>query len=169
MARIALPDGESEESTRMWSLRPAMGAAVAAFGDSLHAAATLPIREQEAARIRIAHINGCVPCSEARIEDMAAHGLNEAFYADVDDPAKRSRYSEREAIAFAERFAVGPQAFDDAFWSTLRTAYSDAEILELAACCAKWLGLGRLNAVLEIERSCPIRIPLRSSRRSGRS
>jgi hypothetical protein len=30
--------------------------------------------------------------------------------------------------------------------------------LELAAHCVKWLGLGRLNAVLEINTFCPIRI-----------
>jgi AhpD family alkylhydroperoxidase len=162
MPRIALAEGDGEESTRMWSLRPAMGAAASAFGASIQSASTLPIREQEAARIRIAHINGCMPCSEARVEDMTAHGLDEAFYADVDDPAKRGGYAPREAlaIAFAERFAVGPQAFDDAFWSDLRTAFEDAEIVDLAACCAKWLGLGRLNAVMEIERSCPIRIPV---------
>lgn len=160
MARIALPESDGEESARMWSLRPAMGAAVAAFGESLHGATTLPIREQEAARIRIAHINGCVPCSEARIEDMDAHGLTEGFYAHVDDQTLRGIYSPREALAigFAERFTIGPQAFDDAFWSEIHAAFDDGEIVDLATCCAKWLGLGRLNAVMEIERSCPIRI-----------
>jgi alkylhydroperoxidase family enzyme len=161
MARIALPEGEDEESARLWTLRPEMGAAAAAFNESIQGSTTLPVSEQEAARICIAHINGCQPCSEARIDDMAAFGLDEAFYENVDDPAKRRQYGHREALAigFAERFATGPQAFDDAFWAEMRVAYSDAEILDLAACCAKWLGLGRLNAVLEIERSCPIRIP----------
>jgi alkylhydroperoxidase family enzyme len=161
MARIALPDGDGEETARLWRLRPEMGAAAAAFNESIQAGTSLPVREQEAARIRIAHINGCMPCSEARIDDMAAFGLDEAFYEDVDDPAKRGRYGPREAlaIAFAERFAVGPQAFDDGFWAELRAAYTDAEIVDLAACCGKWLGLGRINAVLEIERSCPVRIP----------
>ena len=97
----------------------------------------------------------------------SAYGLDEAFYANVDDPALRKSYSRREAlaIAFAERFAVGQQAFDDDFWADLRAAFNDGEILDLAACCAKWLGLGRLNAVMEIERSCPIRI---SGDRAGR-
>jgi alkylhydroperoxidase family enzyme len=167
VARIDLPGGDGEESSRMWSLRPAMGAAVAAFGDSLHGATDLPIREQEAARIRIAHINGCIPCSEARLDNMDAHGLTEDFYAHVDDPAFRGIYSPREALAigFAERFAIGPQAFDDAFWSDLRAQFDDGEIVDLAACCAKWLGLGRLNAVMEIERSCPIRISANGEQR----
>ena len=55
--------------------------------------------------------------------------------------------------------AVGPSAFDDAFWAELTTVFSPGQMVELAAHCAKWLGLGRLNAVMEISQSCPIRIP----------
>lgn len=145
----------------MWSLRPALGAAVGAFGAALKDESRLETRVREAARIRIAHINGCLPCSQTRVEGGDALGLDEAFYAGVDDPAQRDRYAPREALAigFAERFAAGPAAFDDAFWAALRAAFAADEIVELAAHCAKWLGLGRLNAVMEIATSCPIRIP----------
>ena len=145
----------------MRSLRPALGAAVASFGDALKDESRLETRVREAARIRIAHINGCLPCSQTRVEGGDAFGLDEAFYAGVDDPAQRDSYTPREALAigFAERFAAGPVAFDDAFWVDLRGAFADDEIVELAAHCAKWLGLGRLNAVMEIATSCPIRIP----------
>ncbi|WP_327754647.1 carboxymuconolactone decarboxylase family protein [Sphingobium sp. SJ10-10] len=144
----------------MWSLRPDLGAAAHAFGDALQEGARLPVRIREAARIRIAHINGCIPCSETRLEDMERHGLTEDFYAGVDDPDQRTDYAPREAlaIAFAERFATGPAAFDDLFWAELHAQFSAAELLELASHCAKWLGLGRLNAVMEIATSCPIRI-----------
>jgi alkylhydroperoxidase family enzyme len=161
MARIDLSAGDGEEGGRMWSLRPALGAAVAAFGAALKDESRLEIRVREAARIRIAHINGCMPCSQTRVEDGEALGLDEAFYAGVDDPSRRGHYAVREAlaIAFAERFAAGPDAFDDRFWADLRGAFRDDEIVELAAHCAKWLGLGRLNAVMDIAVSCPIRIP----------
>lgn len=145
----------------MWSLRPDLGQAVHDCGDALQDAARLPVRVREAARIRIAHINGCVPCSETRVEHMERHGLNERFYADVDDPARRGDYGVAEglAIGFAERFAAGPQAFDDDFWSACNATFTSAELVELATHCAKWLGLGRLNAVMGISVSCPIRIP----------
>ena len=161
MPNIDLPEGPGEEPRRAWSLRPEMGAAGFAYSDAIQATTTLPLGELEAARIRIAHINGCIPCSEARIEDAAAIGLDDAFYADVDDPAKRGRYSHREALAigFAERFAAGIDTFDDAFWDEMRAAFDSGEIVELAACCGKWLGLGRVNAVLGLEVSCPIVIP----------
>lgn len=160
MARIALPPGEKEEGARFWALRPDLGIAVHDFGDALQAGARLPVRVREAARIRIAHLNGCIPCSQTRIEDMAEHGLDEDFYAHVDDPARRGDYGAREAFAigFAERFVAGPVAFDDGFWAAANAAFSEAELVELATHCAKWLGLGRLNAVMEISQSCPIRI-----------
>lgn len=161
MARIDLPAGADHEVAAMWSLRPGLGKAAMAFSDTVQAETTLPIRELEAARIRIAHINGCIPCSQARMEDADGLGMDDAFYANVDDPAKRDGYTRREALAigFAERFAAGVESFDDAFWAELRDAYADDELVELAACCAKWMGLGRVNAVFQLEVACPIVIP----------
>lgn len=165
MPQIDLPDGPGEMTARMWSLRPALGDAVRAFGAAVQSCATLPLREREAARMRIAHINGCLPCSEARVEDMAGHGIDEAFYANVDDPAKRHTYAPREALAigFAERFAAGKQAFDAPFWADLTAAFTPGEIVELSACVAKWLAIGRINAVLDMELSCPITIPAKGA------
>ena len=161
MVDIPLPEGDGSEAARMWSLRPALGDAVAAFGEAIRCNSILPVRESEAARIRIAHINGCGPCSDARIEGMALFGLDEAFYAEVDDPALRANYTLREqlAIAFAERFAVGRQAFDDAFRASLHAAFSPAEIVDLATCVAKFMAIGRINAVFGIAAASPIRIP----------
>lgn len=158
MPRIELPETPGEQTARMWSLRPRLGQAVHAFGEAIRANVGLSLREQEAARMRIAHINGCLPCSEARIAGMDELGIDEAFYADVDDPAKRTRYAPREALAigFAERFAAGREAFDDGFWADLNAAFDPGEIVELASAVAKWLAIGRINAVLELELSCPI-------------
>lgn len=158
MANIELPAGDASESRRMWSLRPEFGAAVSAFGDAIQNGSILPVRESEAARIRIAHINKCMPCSGARMGEMERFGLTEAFYDNVDDPARRGDYSPREqlAIGFAERFAEGVDAFDGGFWDRMNAAFSREEIVDLAACVAKWMGIGRVNAVLGIEALCQI-------------
>jgi alkylhydroperoxidase family enzyme len=158
MARINLPGDDGEDRERMWRWRPEMGAGADAFSAAVQNFSTLTVREQEAARTRIAHLNRCGPCSDARITDMAAHGLDEDFYEGVDAPG--GQYSSREhlAIAFAERFAIGVDAFDEAFWTEMRGAFDDGEIVDISAGCAKWLGLGRINAVLDLERSCPIRL-----------
>ena len=160
MARIDLPDGPGEDRERMWRLRPELGAAAEALSRVVQERSIIPVREHEAARMRIAHINGCVPCSETRVDDMEAHGLDESFYADVDDPARRGRYTTRErlAIEFAERFEAGKDDFDDGFWAELRSVYSDAEIVDLGVSVAKWLALGRINAVFDLTVTCPIRM-----------
>ena len=44
---------------------------------------------------------------------------------------------------------------DDAFFTRLRAAFDDAEIVDLAVCCGAFLGLGRVLAVLGIEATTP--------------
>jgi alkylhydroperoxidase family enzyme len=144
----------------MWLLRPELGEAAEALSRMVQERSIIPVREHEAARIRIAHINGCEPCSETRIDEMDAWGLDESFYEDVDSIERRGRYTERErlAIEFAERFAAGTDAFDGAFWERLRSAFTDAELVDLGVSVAKWLAFGRINAVFDLSVSCPIRM-----------
>lgn len=158
MANIELPAGPGEERERMWRLRPEMGAGADHFSAAVQNHSTLTTREQEAARTRIAHINQCIPCSDARIDEMDVHGLDEAFYAGVDAPDGRYSHRETLAIQFAERFAAGVDTFNTDFWGAMHDAFDAGEIVDLTAGCAKWLGLGRINAVLDLQRSCPIRL-----------
>ena len=59
MTRIDIPEGEDEEVYRFWKVHPEMGAAVASFAGAVYGASQLPVREREAARMRIAQINDC--------------------------------------------------------------------------------------------------------------
>ena len=104
MARITLPEGDGEERARMWRLRPELGESADSFSATVQDRSILSIREQEAARTRIAHINACIPCSEARMEDVAALGLDEAFYADVDDLDCLGRALVDELASFFETY-----------------------------------------------------------------
>lgn len=156
MARIDLPSGDGRAP--LWELCPDLGPATDGFSRAVQECPVLPVRVAEAARMRIAELNGCVVCRDTRVADMAAHGLDEDFYAGVGDPDRRHRYSEREAvaIAFAERFTAGADAFDDAFWERVGAAFTREEIVVLTVSAAKWLALGRVNAVLELTVSCPV-------------
>lgn len=158
MRRIDLPAGDGRAP--LWELCPELGPATDAFSRVVQECTVLPVRVAEAARMRIAELNGCVVCRETRVGDMAAHGLDEEFYAGVGDPAQRHRYSSREvlAIEFAERFVAGAGAFDDAFWERLRAGFTDREVVVLTVSAAKWLALGRVNAVLDLTTSCPVRL-----------
>ena len=160
MANVKIPDGNGDELQRVGLLQPTMAKALGALTEACYQNSKLPIREKEAARMRIAHINGCVVCSETRMVESDNCGIDESFYADVDDPAKRGRYTERErmAIEFAERYAWGKHTMDAQFWARLHAAFSDEEIVDLAICCINFLGGGRFVAVLDLSTSCPIRL-----------
>jgi AhpD family alkylhydroperoxidase len=160
MARVELVEGAGSERERMLALRPELHAAVDTFTHIDRDASILPVRVREAARIRIAHINGCESCMSARVADAVRFGIDDAFYEAVHDPGRRAEFSTRECIAieYAERFCAGAGAFDDDFWSVVHEAFADAEIVDLSVLCGKWLGLGRINAVLEVAEACAIEI-----------
>jgi alkylhydroperoxidase family enzyme len=60
MARIEIPEGEGLEASRMWMLAPHMGAGLHALSKAVYEESSLPIREREVARMRIAQLNQCV-------------------------------------------------------------------------------------------------------------
>ncbi len=150
--RVDVPDGPGGPPVQVWNLRPELLETVTAMIDGPYHRSLLPAREREAARLRIAQLNDCTICRDFRAGSARAGGATDDLYAHVDDP-DQGTYTERErlAIEFAERFALDHAGFDDAFFTRLRAAYADGEILDLAICCGAFLGLGRVLAVLGIE------------------
>jgi alkylhydroperoxidase family enzyme len=59
MARIPIPEGEGLEVKRMWALAPYMGAGMHAMSKAVYEDSSLPVREREVARMRIAQLNEC--------------------------------------------------------------------------------------------------------------
>lgn len=59
MARIDVPEGEGKEAHRIWQLAPYLGAGMHAMGKAIYEQTSLPIREREVARMRIAQLNQC--------------------------------------------------------------------------------------------------------------
>jgi alkylhydroperoxidase family enzyme len=151
MARIALPDGDEDELVRLYMISPKMGAAAATFSDAVYNKSSLAVREREAARIRIAAINGCTVCLETRTESTP-ETLSEAEYLGMDRWRELDTLSERERLAaeFAERFAIDHLAMDDEFWTRLRGAFADDEVADLTMCCGMFLGMGRTLAVIGV-------------------
>lgn len=137
---------------QVWNLRPELLDTVSAMIDGPYRRSRLPAREREAARLRIAQLNDCTLCRDFRAGSARAGGATDELYAHVDDP-DGGHYTERErlAIEFAERFALDHLGFDDEFFTRLRAAFTDPEVLDLAICCGAFLGLGRVLAVLGIE------------------
>lgn len=139
-------------------LRPEMAPGLVGLSEAVYGKSLLPKRVQEIARMRIAIANECEVCLGARYAQPAADGLDEAFYAQLLNWLDAPGYSVRERLAaeYAERFAtdhVGLRADTD-FWQRYRSEFSDAEIVDLAICCALWLGAGRTMRVLDVGQSC---------------
>jgi len=79
-------------------------------------------------------------------------GATEAKIAAIDDESSDLLTArERTAIRFAEKLAVDHHKVDDAFWSELRSHFSEAEIIELVAHTTLYIGFGRLNEILGID------------------
>jgi alkylhydroperoxidase family enzyme len=157
MARVDLPPGDDDELLRLYALSPAMGAAAGNFSAAVYNDTTLPTRVREAARIRIAALNDCPVCLDTRtVSDPES--LTEDEYLHMDQWRTLGSLSRREALAaeFAERFTTDHQGLDDDFWQRARTEFSDAELFELAVCCASWVGLGRVTQIFDAGVSCRI-------------
>lgn len=156
MPRIDVPD----DLTGWMSLQPELGGALGAFSVAVYGQSKLPVRIREVARMRLALDNECEVCRNTRDAQGAAHGVDEELYRHVLEWRTWPGYSERERLAaeYAERFArdhVGLRA-DDSFWKRFRAQFTDAEIVDLAICCALWLGTGRTMRVLDVGQSCEL-------------
>jgi AhpD family alkylhydroperoxidase len=153
MPRVEVPDGPGGPPTQVWTLRPELLPMVQAMIDGPYKHSRLPVREREAARVRIAELNDCRICRDFRARSVVAAGATEELYEHVGEAHGHEGYTERErlAIEFAERFAIDHAGIDDDLFARLRAQFGDDEIVDLTLCCAAFLGLGRVLAVLGIE------------------
>ena len=156
MARIQIPEGDRPEIERVWSITPDLGTTVGTLSAQVYSDdRLLPWRVREAARMTIAHINGCNVCMGWRIPQLAEQGVDEELYAHVDEPTHPG-YSAQESLAieYAEKFAADHRSIDDAFFARLKEHFTDPEILELTICIGNWVAFGRLTAVLDLDEAC---------------
>ena len=152
---IDLPEGV-DPILHVWGdLVPHIGVAASTFSMSVYEHSTLGLREFEAARLRIAQINGCLFCQDWRTErdgEMVEDSFAEAVenWRTTRDLDQRARL----AAEYAERYALDHHGLDDGFWTRMKAEYSDREIVELSMCLGSWLAFGRLNHVLGLDAEC---------------
>lgn len=152
---IDVPEGKDPILYVWGELVPGIGPAASAFAMSIYEHSTLGLREFEAARLRIAQINGCVFCQDWRTERDGAK-VEETFDQAVAEWRTTRDFDDRTRVAaeYAERFALDHHGLDDGFWQRMRAQYSDREIAELSMCLGSWIGFGRLNRVLGLDTAC---------------
>jgi alkylhydroperoxidase family enzyme len=81
-------------------------------------------------------------------------GLTEEKIAALDRYQESEAFTPQEKLAlrFAELMALDHHAIDDDFFRALRERFTDAQIVELGIMTGAYIGLGRLVAVLDLER-----------------
>ena len=157
MLVIDLPE-DKDPLTHVWGeMVPGIGPAASRLSLSVYADSTLGLREFEAARLRIAQINGCVFCLDWRTE-RDGETVEAGFLTAVEEWRTTRTFDERTRLAaeYAERYALDHHGIDASFWTRMRAAYSDREIVELSMCIGSWLAFGRLNHVLGIDAVCQL-------------
>ncbi|WP_329112924.1 carboxymuconolactone decarboxylase family protein [Streptomyces sp. NBC_01353] len=153
--RIDVPDGRHPIEYVWGEIVPEIGTAAANFSLSVYAHTTLGLREFEAARLRIAQINGCLFCLDWRT-DRDGEKVEESFADAVTQWRTTDAFDDRTRLAaeYAERYALDHHGLDEDFWTRMTAHYSQPEIVELTMSIGSWLSFGRLNRVLGLDAVC---------------
>ncbi|WP_157254710.1 carboxymuconolactone decarboxylase family protein [Nonomuraea typhae] len=155
--RIDVPAGKDAIEYVWGEMVPGIGPAAAHFSLSVYAHTTLGLREFEAARLRVAQINGCVFCLDWRTE-RDGEKVEEEFADAVADWRTTSAFDERTRLAaeYAERYTLDHHGLDEEFWARMAACYTQVEIVELTMSLGSWLAFGRLNHVLGLDTVCKL-------------
>ncbi|MER6579297.1 carboxymuconolactone decarboxylase family protein [Nonomuraea sp. NPDC048881] len=152
---VDVPGGKDPIAYVWGELVPGIGTAASKFSMAVYAHTTLGLREFEAARLRIAQINGCVFCLDWRTERDGVK-VEDGFADAVADWRATDAFDARTRLAaeYAERYALDHHGLDEEFWSRMTEHYSQNEIVELSMSIGSWWAFGRLNHVLGLDTAC---------------
>ncbi|SDC72359.1 carboxymuconolactone decarboxylase family protein [Rhodococcus tukisamuensis] len=152
---IDIPEGKDPIGYVWGEMVPGIGIAASKFSLSVYEHSTIDLRAFEAARLRIAQINGCIFCQDWRTErdgQKVEAGFDEA----VEQWRTTDVFDDRTRLAaeYADRYALDHHGLDDEFWERMGAHYSQTEIVELSMSIGAWLAFGRLNHVLGLDTVC---------------
>ncbi|UGT42234.1 carboxymuconolactone decarboxylase family protein [Nocardia yamanashiensis] len=152
---IDIPEGKDPIGYVWGEMVPGIGVAAAGFSLAVYEHTTLGLREFEAARLRIAQINGCLFCLDWRT-DRNGEKVEESFEEDVTNWRTTENFDDRTRLAaeYAERYATDHHSLDDTFFERMLKHYTQTEVVELSMCLGSWLAFGRLNHVLGLDAVC---------------
>ncbi|MEU4509275.1 carboxymuconolactone decarboxylase family protein [Nonomuraea wenchangensis] len=152
---VDIPEGKDPIAYVWGEMVPGIGPAAAGFSLAVYAHTTLGLREFEAARLRIAQLNGCAFCLDWRTE-RDGEKVEDGFLDALAEWRTTDAFDERTRLAaeYAERYALDHHGLDEEFWARMTARYSQAEIVELSMCIGSWWAFGRLNRVLGLDTAC---------------
>ena len=154
---IDIPDGKHPIMYVWGELVPGIGTAASAFSQAVYEHSSFELETFEAARLRIAQINGCQFCLDWRTERDGTK-VDDGFDTEVTNWSTSTALDERARLAaeYAERFTLDHHGLDDEFWSRMSSKFSQAEIAELTMSIGSWIAFGRLNRVFGLDTMCTL-------------
>lgn len=155
--RIDIPEGKDAVGYVWGEMVPGIGVAASKLSLAVYSQSTLGLREFEAARLRIAQINGCIVCMDWRTE-RDGEKVEDGFFEAVENWRTTEAFDDRTRLAaeYAERYALDHHNLDDEFFTLMGRHYSQREIVELSMSIGSWIVSGRLNHVLGLDTVCAL-------------
>ncbi|MGW6378834.1 carboxymuconolactone decarboxylase family protein [Rhodococcus sp. NPDC055112] len=152
---IDIPEDKDPIGYVWGEMVPGIGIAASKFSLSVYEHSTIDLRAFEAARLRIAQINGCIFCQDWRTE-RDGKKVEAGFDDAVENWRTTDVFDERTRLAaeYAERYALDHHGLDDEFWTRMFEHYTQTEVVELSMSIGAWLAFGRLNHVLGLDSVC---------------
>ncbi|MFC9789290.1 carboxymuconolactone decarboxylase family protein [Rhodococcus sp. NPDC127528] len=150
--------GDKDPIGYVWGeMVPGIGVPASRFSLSVYEHSTIDLRAFEAARLRIAQINGCIICQDWRTE-RDGQKVEDGFDDAVENWRTTEVFDDRTRLAaeYAERYALDHHGLDDEFWTRMFAQYTQAEVVELSMSIGAWLAFGRLNHVLGLDSVCAL-------------
>lgn len=154
---LDVPDGKDPIQYAWGELVPGIGPAAAHLSLAVYEHTTLGLREFEAARLRVAQLNGCAFCLDWRTE-RDGRKVEDGFADAVTEWRTTDAFDDRTRLAaeYAERYVLDHHGLDEEFWDRMAAHYTQREIVELSMCIGSWLAFGRLNRVLGLDTMCVV-------------
>ncbi len=108
---------------------------------------------KEIARLRNARVTGCNYCRNVRFAQARDEGLTEALVAMIDEGFEKSALSDRYklVIRYADAFLRDPRDLGADLQAAMRQHFNAAEIVELTAGLALFMGFSKIAVVLGLE------------------
>ena len=105
---------------------------------------------KEVVRLRNARVTDCRFCRNVRFSRAREEGLTEEAVAMIDDDYATSSLSDRHkaALRLADAFLAEPKPLDAALRAELERHFSAAEIVELTAALALFVGFSKITVAL---------------------
>lgn len=151
-SRVRLPEnaGDDPISGSALALQPAALAAFNRLYGTLWSRGVLDHASKETARLRNARKTNCVFCKNVRFSQAKAEGLLEDQVDQIRDGYESSALSDRQKLIlrFTDVFLDDPHAIDTELQRAMRAEFSTAEIVELTAGLALFMGFSKIAVAL---------------------